>query len=172
MTRRNSPQTIQNLDDLSGLDRVVVDKRLGQRSSAKKNRRNRHYDKQFIRHALTQQTRGPQRQHQDQRADASGHVAVHHFYPGLAVGHGPAGHHSLGGADVLGRRCRSSDDHDGQERSRYALAARRQRRRRCTAAASAGRSRQPEGPPSPEVLVVRGRPEVPLPQAFWARPLA
>lgn len=36
MTRRNSPQTIQNLDDLSGLDRVVVDKRLGQRSSAKK----------------------------------------------------------------------------------------------------------------------------------------
>ena len=54
MTRRNSPQTIQNLDDLSGLDRVVVDKRLGQRSSAKKNRRNRHYEKQFIRNALTQ----------------------------------------------------------------------------------------------------------------------
>lgn len=54
MTRRNSPQTIQNLGDLSGLDRVVVDKRLGQRSSAKKNRRNRHYEKQFIRNALTQ----------------------------------------------------------------------------------------------------------------------
>ena len=54
MTRRNSPQTIQNLDDLSGLDRVVVDKRLGQRSSAKKNRRDRHYEKQFIRNALTQ----------------------------------------------------------------------------------------------------------------------
>ena len=53
MTRRNSPQTIQNLDDLSGLDRVVVDKRLGQRSSAKKNRRNRHYEKQFIRNTLT-----------------------------------------------------------------------------------------------------------------------
>jgi len=32
---------------------VVVDKRLGQRSSAKKNRRNRHYEKQFIRNALT-----------------------------------------------------------------------------------------------------------------------
>lgn len=58
MTRRNSPQTIQDLDDLSGLDRVVVDKRLGQRSSAKKNRRNRHYEKQFIRNALTQRLTG------------------------------------------------------------------------------------------------------------------
>lgn len=58
MTRRNSPQSIQNLDDLSGLDRVVLDKRLGQRSSAKKNRRNRHYEKQFIRNALTQRLTG------------------------------------------------------------------------------------------------------------------
>lgn len=58
MPRRNSPQTIQSLDDLSGLDRVVVDKRLGQRSSAKKNRRNRHYEKQFIRNALTQRLTG------------------------------------------------------------------------------------------------------------------
>ena len=58
MTRRNSPQTIQNLDDLSGLDRVVVDKRLGKRASAKKNRRNRHYEKQFIRNALTQRLTG------------------------------------------------------------------------------------------------------------------
>ena len=58
MTRRNSPKTIQNLDDLSGLDRVVVDKRLGQRASAKKNRRNRHYEKQFIRNALTQRLTG------------------------------------------------------------------------------------------------------------------
>jgi hypothetical protein len=58
MTRRNSPQAIQNLDDLSGLDRVVVDKRLGQRSSAKKNRRNRHYEKQFIRNGLTQRLMG------------------------------------------------------------------------------------------------------------------
>lgn len=58
MTRRNSPQTIQSLDDLNGLDRVVVDKRLGQRSSAKKNRRNRHYEKQFIRNVLTQRLTG------------------------------------------------------------------------------------------------------------------
>lgn len=54
MPRRNSPNTIRNLDDLSSLGEVVVDKRQGQRSSAKKNRRNRHYEKQFIRNALTQ----------------------------------------------------------------------------------------------------------------------
>jgi hypothetical protein len=54
MTRRNYPNAIQNLEDLSSLDRLVVDKRLGKRSSAKKNRRNRHYEKEFIRHALLQ----------------------------------------------------------------------------------------------------------------------
>lgn len=53
MTRRNSPQHIHTLDDLSQLDAVVVDKRLGQRSAAKKNRRNRHYEKQFIRNAIS-----------------------------------------------------------------------------------------------------------------------
>lgn len=53
MTRRNSPRTIQGLDDLSQLDRIVVDKRYAQRSTAKKNRRNRHYEKQFIKNALT-----------------------------------------------------------------------------------------------------------------------
>jgi hypothetical protein len=53
MTRRNSPRDIQALDDLNALDRIVVDKRKQQRASAKKNRRNRHYEKQFIRNALT-----------------------------------------------------------------------------------------------------------------------
>lgn len=53
MTRRNSMNDIRDLSDLSHLNQVVVDKRLGQRSSAKKNRRNRHYEKQFIRNALT-----------------------------------------------------------------------------------------------------------------------
>lgn len=53
MPRRNSPQSIWNLEDLSQLDHVVVDKRLGQRSTAKKGRRNRHYEKTFIRNALT-----------------------------------------------------------------------------------------------------------------------
>ena len=53
MTRRNSPRDVKELDDLSSLDRIVVDKRLQQRASAKKNRRNRHYEKQFIRNALS-----------------------------------------------------------------------------------------------------------------------
>lgn len=53
MTLRNSPNSIASLHDLSQLDQFVVDKRLGQRSSAKKNRRNRHYEKQFIRNSLS-----------------------------------------------------------------------------------------------------------------------
>jgi hypothetical protein len=53
MSQRNSPKTIASMDDLSQLASIVVDKRLGQRSSAKKNRRNRHYEKQFIRNSLT-----------------------------------------------------------------------------------------------------------------------
>jgi hypothetical protein len=54
MTRRNSPNQIQDLADLSQLGDIVVDKRLGQRAQAKKSRRNRHYEKQFIRNTLTQ----------------------------------------------------------------------------------------------------------------------
>jgi hypothetical protein len=53
MAQRNSPKTIENLSDLSRLDEIVYDKRSGQRASAKKNRRNRHYEKQFIRNSLT-----------------------------------------------------------------------------------------------------------------------
>jgi hypothetical protein len=34
------------------LGELVFDKRLGQRAAAKKNRRNRHYEKQFIRNTL------------------------------------------------------------------------------------------------------------------------
>jgi hypothetical protein len=48
MPRRNSPNQIQSLDDLSQLSDIVSDKRRGQRSIAKKSRRNRHYEKQFI----------------------------------------------------------------------------------------------------------------------------
>ena len=62
MPRRNSPRSIQSLEDLNQLDQLVVDKRLGQRSSAKKGRRNRHYEKQFIRNALA---------HRAQDADGS-----------------------------------------------------------------------------------------------------
>ncbi|MFM1758741.1 MAG: hypothetical protein RLY75_11 [Pseudomonadota bacterium] len=53
MPRRNSPNQIQDLEDLSQLDNIVCDKRRGQRSTAKKARRNRHYEKQFIRNTVT-----------------------------------------------------------------------------------------------------------------------
>jgi hypothetical protein len=53
MPIRNSPRAIEDLSDLNRLDELVVDKRLGKRASAKKNRRNRHYEKQFIRNSLT-----------------------------------------------------------------------------------------------------------------------
>ena len=54
MPRRNSPNQIQSLEDLSQLSSIVNDKRRGQRSVAKKSRRNRHYEKQFIRNAVNQ----------------------------------------------------------------------------------------------------------------------
>ena len=53
MPRRNSPNPIRDLADLSRLGEFVVDKRLGQRAVAKKNCRNRHCEKQFIRNTLT-----------------------------------------------------------------------------------------------------------------------
>jgi hypothetical protein len=52
MPQRNSPNVIEDLSDLSHLDELVYDKRNGQRADAKKNRRNRHYEKQFIRNSL------------------------------------------------------------------------------------------------------------------------
>jgi ribosomal protein L15E len=52
MTRRNSPNQIQDLDSLSQISDIVSDKRRGQRSLAKKSRRNRHYEKQFIRNTV------------------------------------------------------------------------------------------------------------------------
>ena len=52
MPRRNSPNDISDLSELSRLTEFVFDKRQGQRASAKKHRRNRHYEKQFIRNTL------------------------------------------------------------------------------------------------------------------------
>ncbi len=52
MARRNSPNEIADLGELSRLSDFVFDKRQGQRASAKKHRRNRHYEKQFIRNTL------------------------------------------------------------------------------------------------------------------------
>ena len=53
MARRNSPNDIQQLTDLDRLSEIVVDKRLSKRAEVKKSRRNRHYEKQFIKNALT-----------------------------------------------------------------------------------------------------------------------
>jgi hypothetical protein len=52
MPRRNSLNQIQGLEDLSQLGDIVTDKRRRQRSLAKKSRRNRHYEKQFIRNTV------------------------------------------------------------------------------------------------------------------------
>ena len=52
MAKRNSPNDIKEIDDLNRLGEIVVDKRNNKRAEAKKSRRNRHYDKQFIKEAL------------------------------------------------------------------------------------------------------------------------
>ena len=52
MAKRNSPNDINEIDDLNRLGEIVVDKRNGKRADAKKSRRNRHYEKQFIKEAL------------------------------------------------------------------------------------------------------------------------
>ena len=53
MAKRTSPNAIQDANDLSQLGHIVQDKRDGKRSGAKKGRRNRHYEKQLIRNALS-----------------------------------------------------------------------------------------------------------------------
>jgi hypothetical protein len=52
MTKRNSPNDIQDLDDLTRIDEIVVDKRNAKRSVAKKGRRDRHYKNQLIKHSV------------------------------------------------------------------------------------------------------------------------
>jgi hypothetical protein len=52
MSRRNSPNAIPDLGEPSRLPDFVFDKRQSQRASAKRHRRNRHYEKQFIRNTL------------------------------------------------------------------------------------------------------------------------
>lgn len=53
MQKRNAPNDIQHLADLTRIDEIVVDKRNAKRSSAKKGRRDRHYKNQLIRNTLT-----------------------------------------------------------------------------------------------------------------------
>ena len=72
MPRRNSPNDIPDLSSLSRLTDFVFDKREGQRAFAKRNRRNRHYEKQFIRNTLAHlpQTEGAQADEPDAPAQA------------------------------------------------------------------------------------------------------
>lgn len=50
--KRNSPKDISQLDDLNRLNEIVSDKRLEKRATEKKNRRNRHYEKQFVKNTI------------------------------------------------------------------------------------------------------------------------
>ncbi len=52
MPKRNSPNDFQEIDDLNRLDEIVMDKRDTKRANARRGRRNRHYDKQFIKGVL------------------------------------------------------------------------------------------------------------------------
>jgi hypothetical protein len=53
MAKRSSMKQVVSSDQLTNLDELVVDKRYGKRAKAKKARRNRHYEKQFLKNALT-----------------------------------------------------------------------------------------------------------------------
>lgn len=53
MPKRNSPNDIKEIDDLNRLDDIVFDKRNAKRATEKKTRRDRHYQKQFIKNTLT-----------------------------------------------------------------------------------------------------------------------
>jgi len=50
--KRTSPSCIEDFDDLNAMDSVVVDKRLANRSRAKRGRRNRHYERQILHHSV------------------------------------------------------------------------------------------------------------------------
>jgi hypothetical protein len=55
--KRNSPKDIEDLSDLTNLQEIIVDKRNNKRSGDKKNRRNRHYEKLFIKMSITQKAK-------------------------------------------------------------------------------------------------------------------
>lgn len=54
MSKRTSPQQIQDIEDLNDLEHLVKDKRQQQRVKAKKMRRNRHYTRLLIKQGLQQ----------------------------------------------------------------------------------------------------------------------
>jgi acyl carrier protein len=55
MPKRNSPNDIKEIDDLNRLNEIINDKRNAKRANEKKTRRNRHYEKQFIKNTLITQ---------------------------------------------------------------------------------------------------------------------
>jgi DNA-binding protein H-NS len=65
MPLRNSPSQIRDLDELSQLSNIVSDKRRRQRSLAKKSRRNRHYEMQFIRNTVMRASINPSEEQMD-----------------------------------------------------------------------------------------------------------
>lgn len=52
MPKRNSPNDIKEIDDLNRLKDIVNDKRNTKRAVEKKTRRDRHYEKQFIKNTI------------------------------------------------------------------------------------------------------------------------
>ncbi len=56
MPKRNSPKDVKELDDLNRLNDLVFDKRIDKRAAEKKTRRDRHYQKQFIKNNLNLNT--------------------------------------------------------------------------------------------------------------------
>ena len=55
MPKRNSPNDIKDIDDLNRLNQIIIDKRNAKRATEKKTRRNRHYEKQFIKNTFQHQ---------------------------------------------------------------------------------------------------------------------
>ena len=52
MPKRNSPNDFNEIDDLNNLNEIVNDKRIAKRATEKKTRRDRHYEKQFIKNTI------------------------------------------------------------------------------------------------------------------------
>ena len=55
MPKRNSPNDIKDIDDLNRLNQIIIDKRNSKRAIEKKTRRDRHYEKQFIKNTFQHQ---------------------------------------------------------------------------------------------------------------------
>jgi hypothetical protein len=52
MAKRTSINDVQQIDDLNNLTQIIKDKRNNKRADAKKERRNRHYEKVLIKHII------------------------------------------------------------------------------------------------------------------------